>query len=1008
MSQLDQRPPELPDADTVADVLGVTNAPELQEVVGRKGPLSYVREFRLSVITGGVSATPMMVMFGLNAVDELDSAAFRVLLPEIRDWFGISLTSLTLLTTVVGLFGILFAIPIGYLSDRINRVRMTGAGATVWGFFSFTTALAPSVWWLGFMRFGSGLGKTLAPAYQSLLSDYYPPRVRPGVFSFNQLANSVGQFIGPITAGVLATALFWQAPFFIFAFPSFALAAFAFFRLREPVRGEQERRALGASEEVALMKEKPPSVSESWRIAKGVRTLRRIWMALPFLAGAGGVIGTLMPLYYDEVFGLTATGRGLIAGFGEPFQVAGIIVGGVIGNRFLRYRPGRIITYIGGMAMLGGLVIALVAVAPFLPMVVGLNWALSFVNSIFMPAMGAITSLVIPPRARGFALSLAVIFVIPGLLIMPLGGILGDAYGLRIGILVMVPVYLLGAAIIMTAGPSVDADIRAAGAAAMAATESRESRKRGKAKLLVCRDVDVHYGQVQILFNVDFDAEEGELIALLGTNGAGKSTLLRAISGLTAPSNGAIFYEGEDITFLPPNDHAARGIVQVPGGRGIFPGLSVGENLRLAGWLYRKDDEYVRTKTEEVLQYFPRLRERFDEDAGSLSGGEQQMLALSQAFLSRPKLLMIDELSLGLAPTIVEQLLRIVRAIHAEGTTIILVEQSVNVALTVAERAVFMEKGEVKFSGPTADLLGRGDVLRAVFVKGSAASGGVGTQAKRRRERERAATERETILEVKNVTHTFGGIRALEDLNLTLDAGDIIGIVGPNGAGKTTLFDVISGYITPDSGSVVLFGEDITEQGPDARSRLGLHRSFQDAMLFPSLTVVENLGVALDQHLSTRSTVAGALHLPNARRAERRAELRINSLVELLGLGDYRDKFVRELSTGTRRIVDMACVLATSPQVLLLDEPSSGVAQREAESFPALIQRIKTETGCSILIIEHDMQLITAVSDELVALDLGRNVTRGKPNEVLEHPDVVASYLGTNEDTIWRSGATDK
>jgi branched-chain amino acid transport system ATP-binding protein len=967
--------------------------------------VTAVRELRPSTITGGASAVPMLVLFGLNAVDELDQAAFRVLLPEIRDWFGISLASVTLLTTIVGLFGILFAIPVGYLSDRVRRVRITALGASIWGTFSFATGLAPSVWWVGFTRFGSGIGKTMVPAQQSLLADYYPAEVRPGVFSFHQLANSVGQFIGPLTAGILATALFWQAPFFLFAFPSLALAAFAYFRLREPVRGEQERRALGASEEVALMTEKPPSISESWRIAKGVRTLRRIWMALPFLAGAGGVIGTLMPLYYSEVFGVTASGRGFIASFGEPFQVVGLIIGGVIGNRFLRYRPGRIITYIGGLAMVGGVVIGLTALAPALAIAVGLNWSLSFVNAIFAPAMSALTTLVIPARARGFALSLTVVFLVPGLLITPIGGLLGDAYGLRIGILVMVPIYLIGAMIITTAGPSVEADIRAATAAAMAATEARDSRERGETKLLVCRDLDVHYGQVQILFNVDFDATEGELIALLGTNGAGKSTLLRAISGLTAPSNGAIFYEGEDITFLPPSAHAARGIVQVPGGRGIFPGLSVAENLRLAAWLYRRDDEYVTRATEEVFGHFPRLRERIDADAGALSGGEQQMLALGQAFLSRPKLLMIDELSLGLAPAIVEQLLHIVRAIHAQGTTIILVEQSVNVALTVAERVVFMEKGEVKFTGPTEQLLGRSDVLRAVFVKGSAASGGVGSVARRRRERERAATEREVVLSIEGVGHRFGGVQALDDVHIALDGGDILGLIGPNGAGKTTLFDVISGYLIPDAGRVLLFGEDVTELGPDARSRLGLHRSFQDALLFPSLTVVENLGVALDQHLSTRSAVAGGLHLPNARRAEHRARLRVDSLIDLLGLGDYRDKFVRELSTGTRRILDMACVLATAPAILLLDEPSSGVAQREAEAFPALIQRIKTETGCSVLIIEHDMQLITAVSDELIALDLGRVVTRGRPNDVLEHPAVVASYLGTDEEAIWRSGA---
>src|SRR5205823_5503348 len=170
--------------------------------------------------------------------------------------------------------------------------------------------------------------------------------------------------------------------------------------------------------------------------------------------------------------------------------------------------------------------------------------------------------------------------------------------------------------------------------------------------------------------------------------------------------------------------HAERGIIRTPGGRGVCPGLTVAANLRLAAWMFRNDEAYVRQATEVVLGYFPILRERLDEPAGNLSGGEQQILTLTQAFLSRPRLLMIDELSLGLAPTVVEQLLDIVRAIAELGTTIVLVEQSVNLALTVARRAVFMEKGEVKFSGSTTELMRRPDILRSVYLKGSAAAAG--------------------------------------------------------------------------------------------------------------------------------------------------------------------------------------------------------------------------------------------------------------------------------------------
>jgi branched-chain amino acid transport system ATP-binding protein len=441
----------------------------------------------------------------------------------------------------------------------------------------------------------------------------------------------------------------------------------------------------------------------------------------------------------------------------------------------------------------------------------------------------------------------------------------------------------------------------------------------------------------------------------------------------------------------------------VSGGKGVFPTLTVAENLKLAAWNHRQDDAYVKEATRQVEEHFPILRTRANELAGNLSGGEQQMVALAQAFLSRPRLLMIDELSLGLAPVIVAQLLEMVEAIHAQGTTIILVEQSVNVALTVAERAVFMEKGEVRFTGPTAELLQRNDILQSVFLKGAGSVGAVGPA--RRTSTRSPAEKAEVLLKVDDVVKRFGGVQAMNGVSLTLEAGTILGLIGPNGAGKTTLFDLISGFLLPDAGTVTFLGEDITTLSPDARSMLGLQRSFQDARLFPSLTVSENIAVAFERHLDVRSATMAALHLPNVRSSEAKVLRRVERLIEMFGLGDYRDKFVRELSTGSRRIVDLACTLAADPKVLLLDEPSSGVAQRETEELGPLLVRIRYETGCSILVIEHDMPLITSISDELIALDLGTVLTRGLPDDVVEHPRVVESYLGTTEEVINRSGA---
>jgi ABC-type branched-subunit amino acid transport system ATPase component len=237
--------------------------------------------------------------------------------------------------------------------------------------------------------------------------------------------------------------------------------------------------------------------------------------------------------------------------------------------------------------------------------------------------------------------------------------------------------------------------------------------------VLVCRGVDAGYDGVQGLFGVDLEVRRGEVLALLGTNGAGKSTLLRVVSGLLPPWAGEVRFEGLDVTGASPGAMARRGVVQVPGGRGVFPTLTVAEHLTLATWL-RPDDPEVEARRAEVLERFPRLAERIGTQAGNLSGGEQQQLALGMAFLTRPALLVVDELSLGLAPTVVERLLQVVREINAAGTAVVLVEQSLNVALTLADRACFMEKGEIRFSGPTAELLDRPDILRSVFLSGAA------------------------------------------------------------------------------------------------------------------------------------------------------------------------------------------------------------------------------------------------------------------------------------------------
>jgi ABC-type branched-subunit amino acid transport system ATPase component len=241
-------------------------------------------------------------------------------------------------------------------------------------------------------------------------------------------------------------------------------------------------------------------------------------------------------------------------------------------------------------------------------------------------------------------------------------------------------------------------------------------------------------------------------------------------------------------------------------------------------------------------------------------------------------------------------------------------------------------------------------------------------------------------------------------VDLEVGPGEVVGLIGHNGAGKTTLFDLISGFLPPDGGVVKLEGEDITDWPAWERSVAGLGRSFQEARLFPSLTVAETIAVACDRHLENRDPFAAAFKMPASSDSEARLSVRIDELIEEFGLGAYRSRPVGQLSTGTRRIVELACIMAHQPRVMMLDEPSGGVAQRETEALASMLRQVATTTGCSMVVIEHDMNLLASLCDRLVALELGRVIADGPPGEVLSHPEVVASYLGTDASVISRSG----
>lgn len=683
---------------------------------------------RAGLKVGGVSVALVLLLFTI--LEEFDRVAMQVLGPDIQESLGISDTVLLGLQSFGGVVLVLATLPFAWLADRRSRVRVMSGASSLWLAFVGLTGAVVNPFLMGLARAGSGFGASARiPIGPSLVADQYPLSVRTRIFAVEALGRPLGQVLGPLFAGGIVVAAGddagdWRVVFFALLIPA-GLTVLWSLTLREPVRGRQEQEAvLGAMTE-SVEAEPPVRLSAAFQRLKKVRTFYFLVVGIGVLGFALIAVPGAFNLLLEDTYGYSAFKRGWIGAVTWSGALVGIPLAGRLGDRLFRKNPPSSLKMMGGFILLYGLfvTVGLRFHSPVL-MITLVTIGYSFQGMAFTQVGPAISSIIpYQMRSQAFAMVGVYIFLMGGFFGGLLAGALSDAHGERTALTAIVPpAALLGGLLIIYGSRYMKRDIALT---VSELKEQEEERRRlasdpGNVPVLQVRNVDVSYGNLQVLFDVGFDVKKGEVLALLGTNGAGKSTILRAISGLVMPDRGVIRMNGRTITLVDPQFRTSMGLVQIPGGEAVFPSMTVAENLAI--WSRQiPDPETRRQKLRLVDERFSVLRERADQRAGSLSGGQQQMLALAKAIMLEPELLCIDELSLGLAPVVVQELLQVVERLKAQGTTMVIVEQSVNVALSIADRAVFMERGQVKFEGPAKDLLERGDLLRAVFLSGAGA-----------------------------------------------------------------------------------------------------------------------------------------------------------------------------------------------------------------------------------------------------------------------------------------------
>ena len=711
----------------------------LQEVVARSRDAEAIADIEMMPGTGTGKPPPLLAILRAAKFAPLVLMTAAAMVPgtlgyginlvgvNLERSFHLSNAGLGAVAFVAQAAQLLWAVPLALWADRGSRKLVAIISLVIVAVFAPLMGLSPNVWCFVLLylvaSIGFGVNNTV---HNSYLADAYPTEGRGRIFSWHNLSDPLSGTIGLLLFGLVVSLTHNWRYGLLLGLAGFPVALLMV-RLREPEKGANEASHILKSSGMDLQsqQEKAPRVllgSAVTRLLR-IRSLYFELVAVAILGFAGTGAPLFGNLFFHDKFHLGTAGRSEVETIIGVAGFLGLPVAYVIGDHFFRRAPQRPLAIAGFcIAAYGSLFVVSLYVPPL-----WLCVALQFVAQSAVAPLAICIFLTLaataPPEMR------TICFAMFGVYSLVFGGFagsvvlgavsdaLGGLHGIVVALTLIAPVCVAGGVLLLIGSRYVRRDITLVIEDVIERfAEGKRRQGGGDLPALQIHNLDFYYGTNQVLFDMNLEVAPGEMVALLGTNGAGKSTLLRAVSGLSHPHRGVVRIFGMNSTYLEPEQIIEEGVALLVGGKMTFPGLSVRDNLRVGGHTMRRDRARSAGALEEALHAFPALKDRLDQPAGTLSGGEQQMLALARVMMTRPRLLLIDELALGLAPLTVDLLMAMVRRINEEGTTVILVEQSINRAVSLAQRCFFIERGQILFDGPTVELLGRDDLLRPVFL----------------------------------------------------------------------------------------------------------------------------------------------------------------------------------------------------------------------------------------------------------------------------------------------------